>query len=483
MTEKSNSKESLTKEAEIIDVEQKTEEVPLENNESNAKPKESTSAADSTKLELTDNELSIEGGKEQEKDDAKKSSVDSAPSQLDGKNELTDNTKDADNEECPPLPTRRKTTEDVSEGLQKPRENPILTQLKEAFPNIEEKYVKAVIIASQGVLDPAFNALLYLSDPDAEKDIELPTDPIKEPPTLPTRKTQDQRQLEQDELLARQLNEQYNRTNPRQKQRPSNEPRRQRRTEEDDRPRNSRYGVENDIEDDSWGQFVEKDLPEITARANRSLQETASKVGSWFSKNIIGEEDESMQQREKRNPAGFTDDDIREQQKAWSYYQNEKKMGKKTNNTVENVKPERRRFNSFGAQVGEDSLENHGISLLDNDDDNEFGDDHVGTNDDDDDDDDVPPQLPSRERSRDSDGKGSIQLEKTPTVKKNEVVAQTTLIDTPEPVDTKQQNKWTPVAPEPLNATPTKVNVVSKDKKPNSLDDEDDFLINSDDEL
>ncbi len=34
--------------------------------------------------------------------------------------------------------------------------------LKEAFPNIEEKYIKALLIASRGKVDPAFNGLLCM---------------------------------------------------------------------------------------------------------------------------------------------------------------------------------------------------------------------------------------------------------------------------------------------------------------------------------
>ena len=39
----------------------------------------------------------------------------------------------------------------------------IIDDMKQAFPNIEEKYIIATLIA--GNPDPAFNALLYISDP------------------------------------------------------------------------------------------------------------------------------------------------------------------------------------------------------------------------------------------------------------------------------------------------------------------------------
>ena len=103
-----------------------------------------------------------------------------------------------------PLPVRKS----VSPEEQSEKENPMLKQLKEAFPNIEEKYVKAVLIASQGQLDPAFNALLFISDPDFEKEAPLPTRPVQ----APTRgvRREPKTQLEQDEELARQLDKKFN---------------------------------------------------------------------------------------------------------------------------------------------------------------------------------------------------------------------------------------------------------------------------------
>lgn len=71
----------------------------------------------------------------------------------------------------------------------------------EAFPDIDTKVVKAVLAASGGQVEPAFNALLGMSDPDAVQD-------APPPPPKPPRPTSQQRQLEQDELFARQLAEQ-----------------------------------------------------------------------------------------------------------------------------------------------------------------------------------------------------------------------------------------------------------------------------------
>lgn len=72
--------------------------------------------------------------------------------------------------------------------------------LKEAFPQIEDKYVEAVLIASLGRVDPAFNALLFLLDPNFHPDkVAVPS------PRPQVSATAD------DELLARQLQKEFER--------------------------------------------------------------------------------------------------------------------------------------------------------------------------------------------------------------------------------------------------------------------------------
>jgi len=75
--------------------------------------------------------------------------------------------------------------------------------LIEAFPSIEAKVVKAVLVASGGKVEPAFNALLSMSDPNYVAEEAAP-------PRPPRRLQQPMSQLESDELYARQLAEQYN---------------------------------------------------------------------------------------------------------------------------------------------------------------------------------------------------------------------------------------------------------------------------------
>lgn len=376
--------------------------------------------------------------------------------------------EDAD---VPALPTRKAS---------EPKENPILKQLTEAFPNIEEKYVKAIIIASKGMLDPAFNALLYLSDPESNSEIQLPSKPPTPLPQVQNRKNLSQ--LEQDELLAKQLNDRYNKSQNRQRRKGSTHSRRgksninyneepilfdanerqlhaerlserRRRLQETGEFNPETY---ND-DDDSWAQFVERDIPDITAKANKSIQETASKVSNWFNRNFMT--NESSNNDYNNDASSYGDAERRQQQRELNYYENQRSQRNGAFGKNEN-QSERRRFNSFGARAGEGSLESHGITLNND----EFSDDE-----------DVPPQLPRRERSNAHDEDPDEANTSIVTNNSQRVVSQTTYIDTP---DKATKKKWQPLPPEPIDATPTKVNATTNKNEA----DEDDFLINSDDD-
>lgn len=79
--------------------------------------------------------------------------------------------------------------------------------LQEAFPTIERTVIKAVLSASGGQVEPAFNALLEMTDPEAVQQEQPPAMPPR-PPRKPT--TTNPSQLEADEMYARQLAEHYN---------------------------------------------------------------------------------------------------------------------------------------------------------------------------------------------------------------------------------------------------------------------------------
>ena len=101
---------------------------------------------------------------------------------------------------APPKPPRPLAPEQQAENT-----------LKEAFPTIDAAVVKAVLRASGGRLEPAFNALLGMSDPSAAEPTPPPQPPRRQQSPLPPTSTE-QDQLAADERYARQLAEHYNGT-------------------------------------------------------------------------------------------------------------------------------------------------------------------------------------------------------------------------------------------------------------------------------
>ena len=110
-----------------------------------------------------------------------------------------------------PAATTTTTTPAQPNKPMSPREQAELT-LREAFPTIEAGVVKAVLAASGGQIEPAFNALLGMSDPDAQTEAASPPPPQQPPRPAAPAVAQGQgahSQLEADELYARQLAEHY----------------------------------------------------------------------------------------------------------------------------------------------------------------------------------------------------------------------------------------------------------------------------------
>ena len=160
--------------------------------------------------------------------------------------------------------------------------------LIEAFPSIDTKVVKAVLLASGGKVEPAFNALLGMSDPDFQPDEAAP-------PPQPPRPAQRQpmSQLEADELYARQLAEQYNSQGPRsQTQYNQREPGRRGPNRQGDDLTYDQMEREHPGEERS---FFDDDLPEIGRNIQQGFFETQKRVNSWittFKKKIDGEDEE-----------------------------------------------------------------------------------------------------------------------------------------------------------------------------------------------
>jgi len=161
--------------------------------------------------------------------------------------------------------------------------------LKEAFPSIDAAVVKAVLRASGGRVEPAFNALLGMSDPDAVRE---PTPPPQPPrPTAQRIGSTPQTQLEADEQYARQLAEHYG-------------------GYADDRPRATSGGSggqfrrqqtglkPNEMYDENHS-FIDDDLPIIKENLKKGFLETQSKVNGWITnlrKKIDGEDEDGPQQ-------------------------------------------------------------------------------------------------------------------------------------------------------------------------------------------
>ncbi|KAF1838030.1 hypothetical protein BDW02DRAFT_565291 [Decorospora gaudefroyi] len=123
--------------------------------------------------------------------------------------------------------------------------------LIEAFPDVDSNVVKAVLVASGGKVEPAFNALLSMSDPNFKAE--------EAPPPQPPR-PQPRSQLEQDEMYARQLAQHYNsqgQAPAQQRQRPG-EPERE-------------------------SSFFDDELPEIRKQFEQGFKETQKTVTGWIS--------------------------------------------------------------------------------------------------------------------------------------------------------------------------------------------------------
>jgi hypothetical protein len=93
------------------------------------------------------------------------------------------------------------------------REQAELT-LREAFPNVEASVVKAVLAASGGQVEPAFNALLGMTDPESQREPDPPAMPPRPPRNAPAPQGE-MSQMDADEMYARQLQEHYSNAQPR----------------------------------------------------------------------------------------------------------------------------------------------------------------------------------------------------------------------------------------------------------------------------
>ncbi|KAF9771940.1 hypothetical protein IL306_010409 [Fusarium sp. DS 682] len=186
------------------------------------------------------------------------------------------------NEAAPPKPPRP-----VSEA----QKNEMI--LKEAFPSVELSVIKAVLRASGGRVEPAFNALLEMTDPDAAQNEPIDEVPPPQPPR-PQNRTQ-MSQLEADELYARQLAEHYDNVG-------AYESRTANRGGNDGRQRQGQRSQE-EWGDDREHSFLDDDLPVIRENLRKGFFETQEKVNGWITnlkKKIEENFDESEEQTQRQ---------------------------------------------------------------------------------------------------------------------------------------------------------------------------------------
>ncbi|KAI9682563.1 MAG: ubiquitin-binding protein cue5 [Bathelium mastoideum] len=154
--------------------------------------------------------------------------------------------------------------------------------LIEAFPDMDSKVIKAVLTASGGKVEPAFNALLGMSDPNFKAEEEAA------PPPPPPRRTQPQSQMEADELYARQLNEHYNavqyQRGPGQDQGPP-------------LPRRRQQQPYNEDDGETSPSFFDEELPKIQENIRKGFQDTQKTVNRWisdFKRKIDGSDEDEV---------------------------------------------------------------------------------------------------------------------------------------------------------------------------------------------
>ncbi|KAL7808327.1 hypothetical protein V8C44DRAFT_336063 [Trichoderma aethiopicum] len=185
---------------------------------------------------------------------------------------LSSTRQDSDGPTPPPKPPRPMTEAQKNQLI-----------LKEAFPTVEDGVIKAVLTASGGRVEPAFNALLEMTDPDAAKN-----EPQDVPPQQPPRPSR--AQIEEDERYARQLAEQYDNVGA-YEARTSN------------RGGSGRTRGQPGYGDDRERSFLDDELPVIRENLRQGFIETQTKVNGWIStlKKKIEENFDETDDHERRD--------------------------------------------------------------------------------------------------------------------------------------------------------------------------------------
>ncbi|KAK6510023.1 ubiquitin-binding protein cue5 [Arthrobotrys musiformis] len=236
---------------------------------------------------------------------------------------------------APPAPTVESVAEEGEEAPPPKPPRPVskfeqgVATLAEAFPDIDVGVIKAVLTASGGRVEPAFNALLGMSDPSAAVEIEEP------PPPQPPRPRQQQQQqprdfrssdhynpagvyndqpqpktstpasqMEADELYARQLAEHYGglpRENRQGRGGYGNYPEQQQQQQQQQRRR--QHPQEEEDRERSFFDDVADDLPILRDNLKKGFLDTQTKFNKFitdFGKKLSGEEEDGQHQQQQQ---------------------------------------------------------------------------------------------------------------------------------------------------------------------------------------
>merc|ERR1711939_298756 len=146
-----------------------------------------------------------------------------------------------------------------------------------------------------GQVEPAFNALLGMTDPESQREADPPAMPPRPPRGAPAPQGQ-MSQMEADEMYARQLQEHYGNSESR---RPGVH------NEHLQGSRQGRPGSNPNPDDVPWRSFIDDDLPEIRDNIRQGFLETQKTVNSWlttFKKRIDGEDDDQDFNKQPARP-------------------------------------------------------------------------------------------------------------------------------------------------------------------------------------
>ena len=170
--------------------------------------------------------------------------------------------------------------------------------LKEAFPDIDATVIHAVLVASGGRIEPAFNALLGMSDPEHAAELQQQEQAPRQPPPLTGGSGgAPMSQLEADELYARQLAQHYDASSSVNRSRSAGDGR---------HPQNGQHIRPRHAENDDYN-FIDDELPAIKENLRKGFLETQSKVNGWITnlkKRIDGDDIGDIRQEQESHAQG-----------------------------------------------------------------------------------------------------------------------------------------------------------------------------------